>query len=258
MKVMISIDLEGGAAIVGQAGQPLTGGAQYELAQRILTGEANAAVEGALAAGAADIIVNDCHGAGLNLLYEALRPEARILLGTPRPRRFWGLEGSDALFLIGYHPMAGAERGVLAHSYSSVSIQNMWLNGRRIGEIGFDAALAGQLGVPVALVTSCTVGCAEAEDFIPGVETVATKEGLGRNCALSLHPRRACDLIRQAATRALELRHAIAPFVAGPPYTVRREFKLASAADGAEKNPDGTRIDARTLERTSDDLFQLI
>ncbi len=258
MKVMIAVDFEGGAAIVGQAGQPLTDGPQYALAQRVMTAEANAAATGAFAAGAADVIVNDCHGSGLNLLYEDLHPDARILLGTPRPRRFWGLEDCDALFLVGYHAMAGTERGVLAHSYSSVSIQNMWLNGRRIGEIGFDAALAGQLGVPVALVSSCTAGCAEAEAFIPGVETVATKEGLGRNCAISLHPTRACDLIREAAARALERRDDIDPFVVEPPYTVRREFKFASATDGAEKDPAITRIDARTIERTSDDLFQLI
>jgi len=258
MRVMVSVDFEGGACIVGQAGQPLTGGPQYELAQRVMTQEANAAASGAFAAGADDVIINDCHGGGLNLLYEALDPRVRILLGTPRPRRFWGLEDCDALFFVGYHPMAGAARGVLAHSYSSVSIQNMWLNGRRIGEIGLDAALAGQFGVPVALVTSCSVGCAEAEEFIPGVETVTTKEGLGRNSAISLHPDRACDAIREGAARAIERRDAIAPVVVTPPYTVRREFKFASATDGADKDPTVTRIDARTIERTSDDLFQLI
>ena len=258
MKVYISVDFEGGAAIVGERGQTLTASKQYELARRVLTGETNAAIDGALATGATDIIVNDCHGGGLNLLYEDLRPEARVLLGVPRPRRFWALESSDAMFLVGYHPMAGTARGVLAHSYSSVSIQNMWLNGRRIGEIGLDAALAGQLGVPVVLVTSCTAGCAEAADFIPGVETVATKEGLGRNCALSHHPQRARELIQQGAERALRRRAEIEPFVAGPPYLLRREFKLASSADGADKDPAITRIDARTLERAGDDLFQMI
>jgi D-amino peptidase len=258
VKVYICVDFEGGAAIVGEAGKTLTASKQYELAQRVLTGETNAAIDGALAAGATDIIVNDCHGGGVNLLYEELRAEARVLLGVPRPRRFWALEGSDALFLVGYHPMAGTTSGVLAHSYSSVAIQNMWLNGRRIGEIGLDAALAGQLDVPVALVTSCTTGCTEAADFIPGVETVATKEGLGRNCALSHHPQRACELIRDGAGRALRRIAGIAPCVAGPPYTLRREYKLASYADGADKDPRVTRIDARTLEWTGDDLFQLI
>jgi D-amino peptidase len=252
------VDFEGGAAIVGKAGKTLTECDQYELARRVLTGETNAAIDGALEAGATDIIVNDCHGGGLNLLYEELRPEARVLLGVPRPRRFWALEGSDALFFVGYHPMAGAERGVLAHSYSSVAIQNMWLNGRLIGEIGLDAALAGQLGVPVVLVTSCTAGCAEAAAFIPRVETVATKEGLGRNCALSHHPQRACELIREGAARALRRLAEIEPFVAGPPYALRREYKLASHADGADKDSRITRIDARTLEWTGDDLFQLI
>ncbi|MGI6208260.1 MAG: M55 family metallopeptidase, partial [Anaerolineae bacterium] len=103
MKIYISSDFEGATAVVGTAGKTLTESPQLDFARRMVTAEINAAVEGALAGGATEVIVNDCHGGGLNLIYDELHPEARIILGSPRPRRFLGLEGSAALFLIAYH-----------------------------------------------------------------------------------------------------------------------------------------------------------
>ncbi len=261
MKIYITTDFEGVACVVGQAGVPLGQGPQYELAARMLTGEINAAVEGALAAGATDIIVNDCHGSGLNLPYEQLHPEARILLGSPRPRRFLGLEGSAALFMVGYHSMAGTQNGILSHSYSSVGIQNMWLNDHQIGEIGLDAALAGQLGVPVVLVTSDKAGAAEAHGIIgTTVRTVAVKEGISRNAAISLSPAKAQALIRAAAEDAVRHISEVRPVIFEPPFRIRREYKLESLADDAMRQhiPGMSRVDSRTVERVSENLFDLI
>ena len=262
MKIYILTDFEGAAAVVGQAGMTLTASKQYTFAQRMVTAEINAAVEGALAGGATDIIVNDCHGGGLNLLYDQLHLEARILLGSPRPRRMLGLDESTAgVFLIAYHAMAGSDGGVLSHSYSSTGIQDMWLNDVAVGEIGLDAALAGTLGVPVLLVTSDVAGTEEAKAILGGdLRTVAVKEGLGRNSAISLHPTKAQALIREAAEDAV--RHAAdrSPLVFDPPYRVRREYKLESYVDGIVRRraSNVTRIDNRTVETASDDLFALI
>jgi D-amino peptidase len=259
MKIYILTDFEGACAVVGQAGVPLTEGKQYDLARRMVTAEINAAVEGALAGGASDIIVDDYHGGGLNLPYDELHPEVRIVLGGPRPRSLAGLDGSfGGVFMIAYHAMAGTDGGVLAHSYSSTSIQNMWLNGVRIGEIGFDAALAGTLGVPVLLVTSDRAGTEEARAILgEKVRTVAVKEGIGRNAAISLHPSKAQALIREAAEDAVRHAGEIEPLVFDPPYRVRREYKLESYVDGLvrRRDPSVTRIDNRTVEMISDDLF---
>jgi D-amino peptidase len=256
MKIYISVDFEGGAAIVGEPDKTLTDSKQYDFARREMTAESNAAIRGAFAGGATEVILDDSHGSGVNLIYDELDPRARILLGAPRPRRFQAIDGTcSGLALVGYHPMAGTRAGVLAHSYSSRKIQNLWLNGRLVGEIGMDAALAGSLGVPVILVSSCTAGCAEAKDLLGDVETMATKEGLSRNSAISLAPTAAHALIEEGMERAVKRARGMKPFVVDPPYTVRTEYKLASSADSAARRPGARRIDGRNVEVTGDDIF---
>jgi D-amino peptidase len=256
-------DLEGVAAVVGKAGEPLgPQNPQHALAQRMLTSEVNAAVEGALAGGATEIIVDDCHGPGLSLLYDQLHPEVRIVIGKPRWRHLPALDPSfDAMFLIGYHAMAGTEGGILSHTESSVGIHNMWLNGVQVGEIAIDAACAGSLGVPVVLVTGDKAATEEAKRVLgEKVRTVAVKEGLSRNAALSLHPAKARELIRQAAEDAVRHIHEVQPLVFEPPYRMRTEYKLESSADAAMSTHAGnvTRVDSRTIEVVSDSMFGVI
>ncbi len=259
MKVYIAADFEGGACIVGRVGKTLTESNQYEFAKHIITEEINAAAEAAFASGAKEIIVEDGHSSGLNLPYEDLHPDVRIVLGSPKRPRFPGLDESfNAVFLIAYHPMAGVERGVLSHSYSSVNIQHMWLNGQEIGEIGFDAACAGARGVPVVLVSSCKVGCEEAKRTLGDVEVAPVKEGLSRNAAISLHPQKARELIASKAKAALGRLGDFKPYIVKPPYEVKREYKLESSADSAAKAKDAERVGPRTIIRRSDSLFDLI
>jgi D-amino peptidase len=165
------------------------------------------------------------------------------------------------MFLIAYHAMAGTDGGVLSHSYSSQSIQNIWLNDRPIGEIGLDAALAGAVGVPVLLVTSDLAGTQEAKAILgPNVRTVAVKEGLGRNSAISLHPHKAQALIRDAAEDAVLHLDEMQPLRMEPPFRVCRQYKLESAVDAIMHRcpPNVTRIDNRTVEMVSDDLYDLV
>jgi len=263
VRIYIMADFEGACAVVGTAGEPLGASShQYEFARRMVTAEINAAIEGALAGGATDIIVNDSHGGGLNLIYDELHPEARLVIGSPAPRRMLGLErGFAGLFLIAYHAMAGTENGVLAHSFSSTGIQNMWLNGLRVGEIGVDAAMAGSLGVPVLLVTSDAAGVAEARAVLGDqVRTVAVKQGLGRNHALSLHPLKAQALIREAAEDAVRHATEARPLAVQPPYRLRTEYKLESSVDQVLGRGalNVSRLDSRTVEVVADDIFQLI
>ncbi len=242
---------------MGEPLKTLTEGKQYEFARKVLTGEANAAAQGAFEGGATGVVVDDAHGSGLNLIYDQLDPRVRVLLGVPRPRRFETLDSTFAgIFFIGYHPMAGKEKGVLSHSYSSTAIQNMWLNGRLIGEIGMDGALAGSVGVPVLLVTSCEEGTREAREFLGNIETVAVKQGLSRNCALSLTPSAACEMIRDAAKKAVQSRSRARPFVVPGPYEVMCEYKFESLADRIR--PGEEKVGPRTVSRKGDDLFLLI
>jgi D-amino peptidase len=261
MKFFISTDLEGVAVVTGVAGQGLSKDCkQYEFARKMLTAETNAAIDGLLSAGDVEIIVEDGHGDGTsNLIYDELRRGVKILSGVPRPRRLTIMDESFAgVLLIGFHPMAGVAEGVLSHSFSSVAIQNMWLNGRPVGEIGLTAVQAGSLGVPVIFVSSCKAGAQEAKDWIPGVRTVAVKEGLGRNCALSLHPEDAQEKIRDGVKRAVAKLSDIKPVRLDPPYELRVEYKLESMAESEAKATGWQRADARTIVRRSDDIFKVL
>lgn len=261
MKFFISTDLEGVATITGVPGEPLNRDCkQYELARKMLTQEVNAAIDGLASAGDVEIIVEDGHGDGTsNLHYDELRRGVKILSGVPRPRRLTSVDESFAgVLLIGYHPMAGVENGVLSHTFSSTAIHNMWLNGRLVGEIGLTAAQAGSLGVPVIFVSSCKAGVQEAKEWIPGVRTVAVKEGLGRNCALSLHPEDAAAKIRETVKRAVAKLSDIKPVRIAPPYELKVEYKLEHMAEQEAKATAWKRVDARTILRRSDDLFKLL
>lgn len=261
MKIYISADLEGVCCVVGEAGKPLMPGSkQYEFARRELTQEVNSAIEGLKECGVEEIVVDDEHNGGVEILiYEELLPGVKIFLGNPRPRRFPPLDSTfDGMILIGYHPMAGIEYGILSHSYSSVGIQRMWLNGIEIGEIGLDSALAGALDVPVIFVSSCTKGVEEAKKILGNVETVAVKEGFGRNCALSLHPKDAQALIKQGVKRAIMRIKDFNPLKFSPPFELKIEYKLESLAESESKRPDTVRIDPRTILRKSDNIFDII
>jgi len=267
-KVYISVDFEGAACVVGVVGKPMaTLGSGLECespifkqAQRLVTAEANAAVRGALAAGATEVIVDDNHGSGHNLLYEELHPEAKVLIGTPRPRRFHLLDGSFAgLVLLCYHPMAGVENGVLCHSYSSENVHRMILNSQPIGEIGFDAAWAGELGVPVILVSSDETGCAEARRCLgQDLLVVATKKGLGRNCALCLAPRKVQALTEAGMKQALLAAKTRKPYRPKGPFVLERVFKWETQAESAALGKGAERVDPYTVRWRSDTIQDLL
>ena len=266
-RIYISVDFEGAACVIGSA-QPLeslgtginTSNLLFQQAQRLVTAEANAAVRGALAGGAGEVIIDDAHGCGHNLLYEELHPEARVLMGAPRPRRFAPIDnGFDGMMFVGYHAMSGVQDGILSHSYSSLSTHLLKLNGKPIGEIGIDAGFAGEFGVPVIFVSSDEAGCAEARKFLgKDVVTVATKKGLSRNCALSLSPAKAQELIEAGAKRAVERSGSITPYRPKGPFVVDRTCKWESQADAAATEPGAERIDAYTVRFRAKRMLDVI
>lgn len=260
MKVYINTDLEGVACVVGEPGITLTQSKQYEWARRILTGEVIAAVEGAKAAGATEILVSDGHGGGLmNMHYEDLPDDVRVIVGTGRPRKEIGLDETfEALLLVGYHPMAGTSCGVLSHTYSSMSIQRMLMHGEPVGEMALSAALAGQLGVPVVFVSSCKAGCEEARRFFgERVVTVAVKEGVSRNAAISLTPQAARARIREGVEEAVRRCREIEPFTFPRPYELTIEYKLEHHAQARAQHPRAELVDPLTVVLRGDDLFEL-
>lgn len=258
MKIFITVDMEGISGVV-LSEQLSIGTPEYAEARHLLIGDANAAVEGALQAGADDVIVADMHSRGFHFPLDRLHPQARYLMGGGHWPRFPFLEGADAMFMIGYHALSGTEGAVRDHTMSSADWQDLSINGRKLGEVGIDAAIAGSYGVPVLLVTGDDKVCAEARGLLGDIETVEVKQAVARHRALILPPDVAQELIRQRARRAVERIGEVEPLRIPGPVEVRLRY---AGTDLAERHPfDGERIirlDGRTVLFRGQDIMDAL
>jgi D-amino peptidase len=245
MKIYISTDMEGIAG-VWQPEQCRKGTPEFAEARRWLTAEVRAAVEGAREAGADEFIAADMHnGSGIFVLDE-LPAGVKVLEGVPHAPRFPFLDDSvAAMFCIGYHAMSGTRAAVLEHTMSG-AWQRFMANGCEMGELGIDAALAGCVGVPVALVSGDDKLCAEAKALLGDVESAQVKQGIERHRCLSLTPQDAQALIRDKARAAVARIGQFKPFDIGSPVVVELRYSRASDADMAD-NEGGQRVDGQTV-----------
>ena len=247
MKIFITVDMEGISGVVLRE-QLSVGTPEYAEARGLLIGDANAAVEGALEAGADEIIVADMHSRGFHFPLDRLHPRAKYLMGGGHWPRFPFLQGMDAMLMVGYHALSGTEGAVRDHTISSVHWQDLWVNGRKFGEVGIDAAIAGTYGVPVMLVTGDDKVCAEARELLGDIETAEVKQAVARHRALILPPAVAQELIHQKARRAVERTGEVEPLRIPGPVEIKLRY---TGTDLAEKHPfDGERIsrlDGRTV-----------
>lgn len=202
-RVYISVDMEGISGVSGSdqtsAGQP-----EYGRSRKLMAEDANAAIRGAFAGGATDVLVNDSHGGQRNLLPEDLDPRARLI--SHSFKRHGMMEGLDesfhAVVFVGYHAKAQAPRGLFAHTGSGV-VRDLRINGASVGEGGMNALLADWYGVPVVLVTGDDAAVDEVKARVPGVRGVAVKRAINVN-AVELKPlAQARKEIEAAAREAL-------------------------------------------------------
>ena len=204
MKVFVSFDMEGVAGIVDWS-QCRGPGQAYEEGRRLLLGEVNAAIDGAIDGGATEIVCNDSHGTMFNLDPAALGGGASYIAGRHKP--LYMMQGLDesfgAVFMIGYHGSISGESSVLSHTYNPSVISQVTLNGVSTGESGINALVALACRVPVVLISGDQVTADEASEFFPGAERVVVKESFTRFGASSVHPDEARRRIRAAAERAM-------------------------------------------------------
>jgi len=231
-------------------------GREHDMARRLMTAEVNAAIEGALAGGATEVIVNDSHSTMRNLFPELLHKQALLITGSPKI--FSMMEGiqdggySCAMF-VGYHSRMN-QYGVLSHTYSAAVFREVRLNGQPMGETGINAALAGSMGVPVALVTGDDRVCQEAQELIPGIVTAEVKQARSRFSARCLHPQEACALIRQRAAEAVVA--SINPLVLPQPITLELTLINPGQAEIASGLPGIETVDPVTLRFTGETMLQ--
>lgn len=240
MRTYISVDLEGIAGVSHPAPTG-RGDMGYPAAVALMVGEANAAIEGALAGGASDVVVNDSHGRMFNLEPADLHPAARLIQGQKPWSMLAGAgpqpldgRGFDVALFIGFHARAGHPTATIAHTYSLAATATR-LGDSPVGESGINAAVLGEWGTPVGLVSGDDALVAEIEDWLPWAERVIVKTGLGGSSAASLHPTRARALIRDGAERALRRAAAgeLKPLVLEPPVVLEVDYRRGVEADHA-------------------------
>jgi D-amino peptidase len=263
MKILIAVDMEGITGVVN-FDQVTPGHAEYERFRRLMTEDVNAAIRGAFAAGADEVVVSDGHWNATNILIEQLDPRARLNSGTPRP--FSMVEGADSgvdgVLFIGYHARVGTNNAILDHTWSSERVDGLWLTPaggemRPFGEIGLNAAVCGHFGAPVVMISGDQSACAEAKALLPHVVTAIVKEAKGRQAADCLSPAVTAELIEQCAAKGVE--HILSdnppqPLRLATPVTVTVEFTKSHMADGASLMPGARRCEGKRVEFAARDM----
>jgi len=174
----------------------------------------------------AEVVLYDMHTDGRNI--DLNEVDCPVVEGKPILSELWrgvGPSGFDGLCMVGLHAMQHVPGALLAHSYLR-EYDAIFLNGRKVGEIGIEAALAGEQGIPLVLVTGDDMGCAEAERLIPGVTTCAVKKSLGSGEAICYPPSMTGYMLCRAAEKAACT--PVAPLVVDPPYEIRIQYSDCS------------------------------
>jgi len=257
MRVFISVDMEGVAG-VATFDQIIRGGTGYPRAQELMTEEANAAIRGAVAGGATEVLVNDSHGTMDNLLHERLDPRARLVFGAPRPScMVQGItRDDDVAVFVGYHAAAGAE-GVLAHTYSS-NFTELRVNGQPMSEAEVNALYAASYGVPVGVVTGDDQICAVASKAFAGVTAVEAKRATGFSATDSLSPALAREAIEAAVATAVAGAGDLVVQPLPDELVLDVDFASLLGADFGMCVPRVVRLSPRTLRYEASDVDDLM
>lgn len=251
MKVFISVDWEGIAGIVDWKQES----EDNLLCRRLMTGEVNAAIEGAFAAGASEVVVNDSHGFMKNLLLEDIDPKARVITGNLKELSMvQGVNQSmDAAIFIGYHSKMGTCHAVMDHTYSGSVVQEIRVNGRPAGESTLNALVCGYFGVPVVAISGDDSLKEEAEYI--GADHIVVKEGISRFSACHLHPTKARQQITQGVQQALAKLEGFSPLTVSQPVTFEIDVPSSAMVPEMMLLPGLKQLAPRTVAFTHDDLL---
>ncbi len=255
MKLYVSCDMEGTAGVCSWMQCDPSNRHEYPIYRRYMSREVRAAIDGARSAGATDVVVNDSHWDMRNVLWDELPDDVRMISGGRKPFSMTeGLRsGFDGAFFTGYHARVGAANGVLAHTYTADSLYNVRINGVACSEALLNAAMAGMFGIPLLLLSGDRVVVEHVKQYMPWVNGVVVKEGIGHYAADSMTPKAAQDALCDAAARAVRDAAKAKPFTFDSPMTMEIDTARVEHADFIELMPGFTRVDGRTLRFVHDD-----
>ncbi len=258
MKIYISADMEGVVGVV--TGDQLTPqGFEYQRFREFMTQEVNAAIEGARAAGATDIVVSDSHGNGENLLVEKLPRDVLLVRSWPRPLMM--MQGIDASFagaiFIGYHSSTSSMEGVRAHTISSARLADVKLNGLSMSEAGINAAIAGQFNVPIIMVSGDNVVVKETTALLGDLEGAVVKWALGFHSATTMTPDASYQLIRDRAQKAVSRIKDFKPYKLNGPIKLDVRFKNYRPSEVLSYLSVVERTDSHSIRFVGKDMIEV-
>jgi D-amino peptidase len=226
LKVFISVDMEGLAGVVTSADVSSTANGDYQQFRKIMAGETNAAIEGAYRAGATYVLVRDSHGSKENLLPADVDPRARLLRGlSTGPRNMMeGIDSTfDAVVFVGYHAKAGTPNAILEHT-STGNVVDFSINGVSLPEGGYNALVAGLVGVPVVFVAGDRAVVEQIRGLLGPIAGVAVKEEIN-DASLGMSPAHAQDEIRKGVEQAIRNRARAKSYKMAGPYSMVLKVK---------------------------------
>ena len=256
-KIFISADLEGVVGAV--SGEQLgPGGFEYNRFREFMTAEVNAAIEAAKSAGATEILVADSHGNGQNLLIEKLPKDVKLIRSWPRPLGMMeGIDSSfDGVIFTGYHASTDNKEGVRAHTFSSARLTSLKVNGKVMTEGSWNAAVAGEFGVPVIMISGDDAAVNEVKSVIGNAEGAIVKESISFHSAKSLHPEAAYDLIAEKTSYAVKNIKKYKPYKIKGPVTVSVSFKHYQPSQILSYLKMFKRTDSHTIEFKAKDMIE--
>jgi D-amino peptidase len=258
VKLHISVDMEGIAGVVSDQ-QLGPEGFEYARFREFMTDELNAAIEGATAAGATEIVVADSHGNGQNLLIEKLPKSVTVVRSWPRPLEMMqGIDQScDGAIFVGYHSSTANPGGVRAHTISSARFADVRINGTSMSEASLNAVVAGHFGVPVLMIAGDDVAVAEAQKQIGPIEGAVVKWAISFHSARTLTPQAAQDLIREKAKRAVSRIGELKPVKVTTPVRLELQFKNYRPPQLLAYLPIVEQVDSHTVRFTAKDMVEV-
>lgn len=255
MKILIAVDIEGISGIANAR--------EYEhftFGQEWITADANAAIEGALAGGAAEIVVSDTHGRhNDNILFDQLHPDARLIRGGKNTPLYFmeGLsEDTDLVLLVGWHDKIGGT-GVLSHTFVHMEVNAMRINGREVGEVEIAAGVTGDFNVPIGMITGDDVTCDKANAWFDDIEAVCVKRAIDRYAADCLPLDKARAMIREGARRAVERAGDFVPFRFQAPYTLEWDCTDHNIAAMLARVPGAELTQKNTVAYTNENFREM-
>ena len=219
---MIRCDMEGVGGVVSYE-QTRPGTPEYARAQEWFMAELIALAAGLKQGGADRIVIYDEHYWGRNIDVAQLPQGTEAICGKPPYRADWagGLDDSFAgMILLGLHSKDGTPGGLLPHTYEH-DIADLVLNGISVGEIGMEAAIAGDSGVPTVMITADSAGVEEALALLPGIQTVTTKQSLSATGGVCLPLADVTHKIKHTAAQVAARPSEVEPFRLSAPADLK-------------------------------------